>query len=192
MPRLLAVSARRQGQRSDEANLPAESNSSTAGTRFPSSNEDAGWPRRPEAPSSKGSQASSGVESLEVGVVVSTGRFRPANRLLRSREFEYVLRHGRRTTAAPFIVLTAASRGTSPGQRLGITVSKRVGNAVVRNRVKRRVREWFRLTRVGLAESTDLVVIGQAGAGALSGPEIAALLDSAVAASTRPTEQDRS
>ena len=125
-------------------------------------------------------------------MAVSTGRFRPADRLLRSREFEYVLRHGRRTTAAPFIVLTVASRGRSPGRRLGITVSKRVGNAVVRNRVKRRVREWFRATRARLVASTDLVVIGRPGAGALSGPEIAALLDSAVAVSTRATAQVRS
>jgi hypothetical protein len=43
-----------------------------------------------------------------------------------------------------------------------------------------------------LVASTDLVVIGRPGAGALSGPEIAALLDSAVAVSTRATAQVRS
>jgi ribonuclease P protein component len=109
-----------------------------------------------------------------------TGPFRPVDRLLRSREFEYVLRHGRRATAAQFVVLTAPSQSSPPGRRLGITVSKRVGNAVVRNRVKRRVREWFRTRRHALETPTDLVVIGRRGAGALSAGEIASLLDAAL------------
>ena len=114
-----------------------------------------------------------------------TGPFRPADRLLRSREFEYVLRHGRRTTASQFVMLTSASQSSPPRRRLGITVGKRVGNAVVRNHVKRRVREWFRASRKHLTSETDVVVIGRGGAGNLSGREIAALLDTALDSATR-------
>lgn len=45
--------------------------------------------------------------------------------------------------------------------RLGLAVSRRVGGAVVRNRVKRRVRDWFRRARPSLPEHVDLVVIAR-------------------------------
>jgi ribonuclease P protein component len=54
------------------------------------------------------------------------------------------------------------------GAALGVTVSKKVGTAVERNRVKRRIREWFRHHRTSLPESADLVVIARRGAAALS------------------------
>lgn len=48
-----------------------------------------------------------------------------------------------------------------------MTASRRVGNAVVRNRVKRRIREWFRQNRSELPTNRDLVVIARQGAGTL-------------------------
>ncbi len=63
-----------------------------------------------------------------------------------------------------------AEAGTGP--RLGVTVSRRVGNAVVRNRLKRRIREWFRRKRRALPEGLDLVVIGRRGAVGLSSEEL--------------------
>jgi ribonuclease P protein component len=62
------------------------------------------------------------------------------------------------------------------GSRLGITVSRKVGRAVVRNRVKRRVREWFRGSRAKLREGIDLVVIGRSSAIYLSGRETQGIL----------------
>ena len=59
-----------------------------------------------------------------------------------------------------------------PGRaRLGVTVSRKVGNAVVRNRVKRRIREWFRSDGQGLVAGRDVVVIARASAAGLSGVE---------------------
>ena len=59
--------------------------------------------------------------------------------------------------------------------RLGVTVSRRVGIAVVRNRVKRRVRECFRKElRAQMPAGTSMVVIARGGAGAL---EAAAISD---------------
>jgi len=58
-----------------------------------------------------------------------------------------------------FVVVTA-TRESSGQSRLGITASRRVGNAVARNRVKRRVREWFRRARTDW-DSRDVVVIAR-------------------------------
>jgi ribonuclease P protein component len=59
------------------------------------------------------------------------------------------------------------------GQRLGVTVSRRVGNAVVRNRVKRGIREWFRRHRGELEEHLEVVVIARGATAELSAMEIA-------------------
>ena len=61
--------------------------------------------------------------------------------------------------------------------KLGLAVSRQVGNAVARNRVKRQVREWFRRSRRALPEGTDWVVIARKGAAALTGPAVASELE---------------
>jgi ribonuclease P protein component len=67
------------------------------------------------------------------------------------------------------------------GARLGITVSRKVGIAVERNRVKRRVREWFRRSQHGLPRDHDLVLIARAGAAAQRAQETARELDAGAA-----------
>jgi len=68
---------------------------------------------------------------------------------------------------------TAAPGGSA---RLGLAVSRRVGNAVERNRVKRLVRETFRRRRRTLA-GLDLVVTGRPAAALLDQPDVGALFD---------------
>ena len=72
------------------------------------------------------------------------------------------------------MVLWVASEATTrdAGQRLGVTVSRRVGNAVVRNRVKRGVREWFRQQRDELEKPLEVIVIARHAASELSAMEI--------------------
>ena len=98
-----------------------------------------------------------------------TGPFRRGDRLLRSSEFSKVGREGYRV-AEPTFVLLVARRDSAhgPAQRLGVTVSRKVGGAVVRNRVKRRIREWFRHTRPKLRQGIDLLVIGRSAAAGLT------------------------
>lgn len=79
---------------------------------------------------------------------------------------------GTHRNSSHFVAQVAPAREGS-GRHLGLVVSKRVGGAVERNRVKRRIREWFRQERAVLAEGSDLVVIARRGAARLSGAEIA-------------------
>ena len=65
-------------------------------------------------------------------------------------------------------MVLVVSDGVSQRPRLGLTVSRKVGNAVIRNRVKRRVREWFRLERGRLSAGTEVVVIARREASRLS------------------------
>jgi ribonuclease P protein component len=109
-----------------------------------------------------------------------TGRFTRADRLLHSREFQHVTRQGRRAASDAFVVLVVVdSAGGCP--RLGVTVSRRVGNAVVRNRVKRRIREWFRRERRWLPAGAEVLVIARPGAAILSFEEGGRALSSLVA-----------
>ncbi len=108
----------------------------------------------------------------------TTGRFLRSDRLLDSRDFRRVLRRGRRRASAELVVVTADSRrivNDSKGLntslergRLGITASRKVGNAVVRNRFKRRLRAWFRTNRSDLPGDVDLVVIARRAGAQLS------------------------
>lgn len=115
-----------------------------------------------------------------------TGRFGRADRILRSRDFKRVVESGQRLVSRSFVVITAPEvRAEAPDSvdgrhRLGITVSKRVGNAVVRNRVKRRIREWFRIARAQWPGRSETVVIARPNARNLSGTEVVACLDRAI------------
>jgi ribonuclease P protein component len=113
---------------------------------------------------------------------VRTGRFVRADRLLQSRDFKRVLESGERWSSQSFAIFLSVQPFRSqpagiPRPKLGVTVSKRVGNAVVRNRIKRRVREWFRHNRRGLPAEKDVVVIARPAAKELSGSGITAALD---------------
>jgi ribonuclease P protein component len=61
--------------------------------------------------------------------------------------------------------------------RLGITASRRVGGAVVRNRAKRRIREWFRNSPLRDAAPVDLVVIVRPEGASCSSAVLGAELD---------------
>jgi len=99
--------------------------------------------------------------------------FAAADRLHRSAEFIRLQRIGARFQSPHFVVYAgnlAATPDDEPARpRLGVTVSRRVGIAVVRNRVKRRVREIFRRAiRDNLPAGTSIVVIARAGAATLA------------------------
>ena len=82
-------------------------------------------------------------------------------RLIVRKEFLRVAAEGKRA-AVHGLVLQALPRGDDAPVRLGFTVTKKVGNAVVRNRTRRRLREAARLLlRVEPVTGHDLVLIGR-------------------------------
>lgn len=85
-------------------------------------------------------------------------------RLRRHLEFVHAQRTGRRVTTRHFTLLVAAQKPPPRAARMGLVVSKAVGTAVRRNRVKRLCRECFRLWPDLLPDGVDLVVIARAGA----------------------------
>ena len=61
-------------------------------------------------------------------------------RLQKNKAFQYVYHRGRSAACRDLVMLVAKGRG----MKVGFSVSKKVGNAVTRNKVKRRLRECFR------------------------------------------------
>ncbi len=67
-------------------------------------------------------------------------------------------------------VCHVARQESDGGCRLGLAVSRKIGHAVARNRVKRRVREFFRTHREGIEPDVLLVVVARPGAAELDWP----------------------
>lgn len=102
-------------------------------------------------------------------------KHRKASRMLKSDEFLRVKRHG--VSARSGEILVAALPGSS--RRLGIIVTRRIGNAVQRNRLKRIIRERFRRDP-GPFPVGDCVVVPGSGASALNNDEVRGMLDRAL------------
>jgi ribonuclease P protein component len=83
-------------------------------------------------------------------------RFTKAERLRKRSEFRQVYEQGRRYHVSLFTVFVLQTAQDT--NRLGVTVTKRIGRAVTRNRCKRLVREVFRRNKWRLPGGLDLVV----------------------------------
>ena len=79
--------------------------------------------------------------------------------LKKNYEFHRLYRKGR-SAATPFLVVYARA-GKRPENRIGITVSTKLGKAVKRNRVRRRLREIYRLHEDRFLRGTELVIVAR-------------------------------
>jgi ribonuclease P protein component len=85
------------------------------------------------------------------------------NRLSRSRDFDAVYRRGR-SVSTRFLVLYSFAREDGEGEsRLGIAIPRKVGGAVVRNRIKRQLRELWRARLERLPPNADFVLVARPG-----------------------------
>lgn len=90
---------------------------------------------------------------------------RRRGRISRSGDFDAVYRRGRSSANRHLVVYAFPRPDASSGDdvRLGLSVSRKVGGAVERNRVKRVLRERFREIAADLRPGTDVVVIARPG-----------------------------
>jgi ribonuclease P protein component len=77
-------------------------------------------------------------------------------RLVRRGEFDAVYRSGKRRSSSHFTVFVRANQ--KPLSRFGFSIKKALGGAVVRNRIRRRLREIVRCHRQEIASGWDIVV----------------------------------
>ncbi|MEO2001663.1 MAG: ribonuclease P protein component [Pirellulales bacterium] len=89
-------------------------------------------------------------------------RFQKKLRLLRTTDFRRVYAQRQSVAIGPLVMYGAHQATKRSYPRLGISVSRRVGNAVVRNQWKRRLREAFRMVKQKFPEGFDVVVIVRA------------------------------
>src|SRR5688572_29071418 len=93
---------------------------------------------------------------------VNEGRFGAERRVRQRSQFRDAQRLGRKLVRRHFILLVYAREAAVPGPaRLGLVVSKRVGNAVQRNRTKRVIREAFRRSSDVWPADFDFLVIAR-------------------------------
>ena len=92
--------------------------------------------------------------------MIAGERFRPRDRIRKRSEYQVIYDKGRRIPSASFVLFVM--KNAAGHARLGITMTRKIGGAVQRNRAKRLVREIFRRHKTELM-SIDIVVNGRAG-----------------------------
>lgn len=85
--------------------------------------------------------------------------FTKTDRILKRHQFRYLYNHGKKIQNNHFLVFYCEN--DQERTRLGITVSKKVGKAPSRNRVKRIIREFFRTNRKSITGKWDINIIAK-------------------------------
>jgi ribonuclease P protein component len=146
----------------NEANVSTEQQKTQENSRLSCSDEQPGRSPGTEAPARQRPQAPDRQHTPETAALTPSPRGQRLPKAVRVRkraDFVRLERSGYRRAGTRFVVLAHPQR--SGVSRLGITASRRVGGAVVRNRVKRLVREFFRRHQHAIAPALDVVVIAR-------------------------------
>jgi ribonuclease P protein component len=133
----------------EQENIPAQQDSQKPHPWLPGSFQDQKRPGHPASSPGQGSQTSGCLG------------FPPAHRVRTQREFAACFEAGRRYHGKSFLLFALPRQDRDAPWRLGMAISKKVGNAVVRNRVKRVLRECFRLGAPKAVSALDVVVVAK-------------------------------
>jgi len=87
--------------------------------------------------------------------------FQKTDKIRRRKEYQVVFKDGSRRHTRSFVIIKAENEANEA--RLGISVSRKAGGAVKRNRIKRLIRECFRLCKNRIVDPQDIVVIARKG-----------------------------
>jgi ribonuclease P protein component len=162
----------------DETYLSAQQSAAKADSRVPRSDGVTQWTSRAQTASHQGSSPPDGFDPSQTARVECRpgARFGAEYRLRRRTDFLRVRRAGLRFQSTHFVIYLAMLPD-QPTARLGLAVSRELGNAVVRNRIKRRLRESFRCClRPTLGPGSSVMIVARKGAGRLRTPEVTAEL----------------
>jgi ribonuclease P protein component len=144
-----------------EENVSAEQQKTQENARFPGPHEDQGRARGHQEQKAQGSKAC---------FCRMNERLTPLERIRKKSDFSSLYREGNRFRGRHFsLVFRRNELGHS---RLAVVASRKVGSAVVRNRVKRRLRELFRRNKELLVEPIDLIVIARPESGGAPWAEV--------------------
>ena len=138
--------------RMHEAHFSAQQSASQENSRLSQADEHSGRPRGLEAPPAEGTE--------KAGCLISRQGFTAADRIRKRSEYQRIYDQGRKISSRSFTLFLLENDLDRP--RLGITVTRRIGGSVQRNRVKRLCREWFRKARVELPP-VDIVINAKGG-----------------------------
>jgi len=108
----------------------------------------------------------------------------PKNRrILKRKDFIRISKQGKKVLTNYFIAII--TKGAGYNNRIGITASKKVGNAPQRNRIKRLIREYFRHRIEKETGTKDIIIIARKGIVSLSNKEINSELEKIFSKITR-------
>ena len=140
----------------DEAHHPAEQPCPQASPRLPHAFGDPGWSQDPRGASRSRPQVAFGL---------STSQANGAGLITLSRRADFLAaNNGRRAPMPGFVLLVRPRNDGSDAIRIGYTVTKKIGGAVIRNRMKRRFRALAaELLPLEGVPGADHVLIGRAG-----------------------------
>jgi ribonuclease P protein component len=166
----------------NEKNISAKQCAQETHTRISDTDEHDGRTRDNQTAPSQGQKTLDRLNSAETGAPInSQGRpfsFPKSVRLLARREFLFLQSRGKRRHCPHFVLLLSPAKdGRS---RLGITVTRRFGNAVQRNRMKRMLREFFRASKEKITPAQDVLIIPRAGSYRLTLDQVARELGKAL------------
>ena len=160
------------GETREQAHVPAEQPAPGQDPRLPSAYAHTRRPRDPRRSSAQGSRRALGLTPAPV--------LPAAHRMRRPAEFEQAVRRGVRGGRESLVVHLATRNDPGPGPVVGLVVSKSIGNAVTRNKVKRRLRALVRGRLGSMSADASVVVRALAPAATRAYADLGADLDAAL------------